>query len=160
MQVDGKAAIRRDLAQPFHRPRAVRHGPFEMRDAAHHVHAHVERADQVFLRALGPEKTVLREGHQLQVDIGGNAFPDLQQRLDPDKGRGRHVHVAADRKKPLGHRQIAIPQRALHHRVHRQKRFQLPPERDPLQERARQVEPRLPEAERGIHVEMRIDERR
>jgi hypothetical protein len=49
------------------------------------------------LRALGPVKPVLREGHELQVDIGGDAFLDLQQRLDPNERRGRDVHVGPDR---------------------------------------------------------------
>ena len=90
--------------------------------------------------------------------MGRDAFLDRQKRLDPDKRRRRHVHMAADRQKPLRHGKIAIAQRALGHGLRRQERLELPPERDPLQQRARYVHPRLAEAERGVHVEMRIDE--
>ena len=50
--------------------RAIRHRALEMRDAADDVDAHVERAVQV-LAALGRAVVaVLREGDELQVDIG------------------------------------------------------------------------------------------
>ena len=59
-----------DLAERLQAARPVRHGALEMRDAADHVDALVERAVEV-LRGVGrAEIAVLREGDELQVDVG------------------------------------------------------------------------------------------
>ncbi len=66
--------------------------------------------------------------------------------------------MGANGQHALRHGQVAIAQGAFHHRLGGQQRLQLPPERDPFQQRARHVQPRLAQAERRIHVKMRVDE--
>jgi hypothetical protein len=85
---------------------------------------------------------------------------DVQQRLDREQAVVAHVDMRADREQPLGHRPVAVLQRALDQRILRQLRLQLAPQRDALEQRAALVHARQAVAQRRVHVEMRIDERR
>ncbi|MPL92908.1 hypothetical protein SDC9_39032 [bioreactor metagenome] len=160
MQVDRQPAPGRDRAQIAHRGRALGHRAFEMRDAADHVDAHVERADQIFAPARGAVEPVLREGDQLQVEPVFHLFPNLQKRLNRAQRGVGGVDMRADRQKPHRGRPVTIGERALDHLLDRRLGAQLAPERDPLEQRARGVDPRRAIAERGIKVEMRVDEGR
>jgi hypothetical protein len=51
VHVHAQAALGGQFAEDLHALGTVRHGPFEVRDAAHHVHAEVQRALQVGQRA-------------------------------------------------------------------------------------------------------------
>jgi hypothetical protein len=84
----------------------------------------------------------------------------VQQRFHCQQPLVAHVDVRADRQQPLGHRPVAVAQRAFDQRLLRQLRLQLAPQRDAFEQRARYVEPRQPQAERRVHVEMRVDEGR
>ena len=57
MHVDAQAALGRELAQQHGRFRALRHRALEVRNAADHVDAHVERAFQVVDSAAGERNT-------------------------------------------------------------------------------------------------------
>jgi hypothetical protein len=160
MHVDHQPALCRDPAQRRDRSCAVFHGAFEMRDAADDIHPHVERAGQRRLGLGAAVIAVLREGDQLQVDIGRDPFAHLEQRLGGDQARVRDIDMAADRQQALGHRQIAIAQRPFDQRLARQGRTQFAPERDAFKQRARDVHPRQTQRQGGVHVEMRIDEGR
>ncbi|MNT35047.1 hypothetical protein D3C72_1710590 [compost metagenome] len=131
-----------------------------MRNAAHHVHAHVERALQVVQRAGRAQHAVLRERHQLQVQVGAHALAHVQQRLHREQPRIAHVHMRADRQQPARHRPVAVGQRALDQRLLRQHRLELAPQRNAFEQRARLVHARQPVRQCGVHVEVRIDERR
>ena len=68
--------------------------------------------------------------------------------------------MAADREQALRHGEVAIAERALGDRLVRQMRLEFAPERDPFEQRAGQVEPRLAERQRRVHVEVAVDEGR
>ncbi len=68
--------------------------------------------------------------------------------------------MAADRQQPLRHRQVAIGHRPGDHRLLRQLRLQLAPQRDAFEQRAGPVQPRQAERQSGVQVEMRVDEGR
>ena len=160
MQVDHQAALCRDFAQFRHRARAVGHGALEMRDAADDVDAHVERADGVLARRRRAIEPVLREGDQLQVDIGRDRLLDVEQRLDRQQPVVADIDMGADGEQAHRHRPVAIGERAVAHRLMRQERLQFAPQRNAFQQRARGVDARNAVGERGVHVEMRIDEGR
>ncbi len=115
-----------------------------MRDAAHHVDTAIERCAQQFDGTGAAEITVLREGHQLQVEIGFDPFLHFKQRIDRQQSRIADVDMGADREQPPRHRPVAIAQGALHDRFLGEMGFQLAPEPDAFEQRARLVEPREP----------------
>jgi hypothetical protein len=84
----------------------------------------------------------------------------VQQRLDADQPVVAHVDVAADGEQPLRHREVAIAQGALDHRLRRQQGLELAPQRDALEQRARPVEARHAHRQGGVEMEVRIDEGR
>jgi hypothetical protein len=65
----------------------VGHGALEVRNAADHVHAQVQRALQVVQPAGRAQHAVLRKGHQLQVEVGRHALLDFQQRVHRQQAR-------------------------------------------------------------------------
>ena len=79
VHIHAQPALRRNPAEAFHRCLAVRHRALKVRDAAHYVHALVERGFEQCLRQRVPQVAVLRKGDELQVDQGGDLPPDLQQ---------------------------------------------------------------------------------
>ena len=160
MQVDHQAAVGRELAQLDHRAPAVLHGPLEMRDAADDVDAHVERPQQVLARTGRAVEAVLREGHELQRQVGCDLPLDLEQRLDAGQPVVADVDMAADGADALRHRHVAIGQRPLDHRLDGQQRLQLVPELDALEQGARAVQARQAQGQRGVHVEVAVDEGR
>ena len=77
----------------FTERRAIRHRALEMRDAADDVDAEIERALQIVGRARRTEIAVLREGDELQVEIGRDLLLDLPAApRPPAAGRRRHRH--------------------------------------------------------------------
>jgi hypothetical protein len=130
-----QAALGRQLAQHAHRLGAVGHRALEVRDAADHVHAHGQRALEVVQRP-GAQHAVLGKGHQLQVEVGRTRSLHVQQRLHGQQARVADVDVRADGQQALGHRPVAVGQRALDQRLLREQRLQLAPQRDALQQRA------------------------
>ena len=66
MQVDQEAALCRDLAEVADRGGTFRHRALEMRDAADHLDAQVERLEQEVARARIAVEAVLRESDELQ----------------------------------------------------------------------------------------------
>ena len=160
MQVDHQATLGRELAQLDHRAPAVLHRPLEMRDAADDLDAQVERAEQVLACARRAVEPVLREGHELQRQVGCHLPLDLEQRLDAGQPVVADVDMAADGADPLRHRHVAVGQRPLDHRLDRELRLELVPELDALEQRARAVEPRQAQGQRRVHVEVAVDEGR
>ena len=160
MHVDHQAALRGDLAELGDRARAVGHGALEMRDAADDIDAEVERADCVFARRRRAVEAVLREGDELQVDIGRDLLLHLEQRLDGEQPVVADVDMGADGEQAHRDRPVAIAKRALLHRLMGEQRLQLAPERNAFEQRARDVDARDAVGERRIHVEMRVDEGR
>ena len=68
--------------------------------------------------------------------------------------------MAADRQQALGDGPVAISQGALDQRVLGQEWLEFAPQRDAFEQRAAFVDARQAVAQGGVHVEMRIDERR
>ena len=58
---------------------------------------------------------VLREGDELEVEIGLDPLSDLEQRLDRDQPVVADVDMAADREQALADGEVAVAQRALDH---------------------------------------------
>ena len=99
---------------------------------------------------------VLREGDQLQVDVGRHALLDLQQRLHRQQAGVAGVDVAADRQQALGDRPVAVGEGAFDDVLGLERGLELAPQLDALQQRAAFVDARLAVGERGVHVEVRI----
>ena len=103
---------------------------------------------------------VLREGDQLQVEIGLHPVAHMQQRLHREQAVVADIDMRAHREQSLGDREVAVAKSALDHRLLGEQGLELAPERDAFEQRAGLVEARETERERGVHVEMRIDEGR
>src|SRR4051794_4112413 len=82
MQVERQAAPLRQPRQHLNAFRALPHRALEMRNAADDVDAEIERPGQVGDPARRTEIAVLREGDELQVEIGFDLSLYRQQRLD------------------------------------------------------------------------------
>ena len=126
MDVPHEAPLRRDPRKLPQRLRPFLHRPLEMRDAAHDIHAHVERPDHVVPAVRRPVEPVLREGHELQVDVPRHPPLHLQHRLHAAQVVRRRVHMRPDREKPHRRRPVAIGDGAVHHLLHRRDLAQLP----------------------------------
>ena len=98
VQIQHQATLCREARHVFDGGSTVFHCAFKMRDAAHHTHAHIQRADQVFAAIGAAVKPVLREGHQLQVDVGGDDALHLQHSRHAAQVVGRGVNMGAYRK--------------------------------------------------------------
>ena len=160
VHVHAQAALRRQLAQQLHALRAVGHGALEVRNAADHFDAEVQRALQVVQRTGRAQHAVLRKRNQLQIEVRGDSLLDFQQGLHRQQARIAHVDVGANRQQSLGHRPVAISQRALDDGLESELRLELAPQRDALQQRAALIDARQPVGQRRVHVEMGVDERR
>ena len=136
VNVDEEPARCRDLAQLRHAARAIRHRALAMRNAADHIYPQVERAQKVLLGMRVAVEAILRKGHELQVDIGLDALPHLDQRLHAEQSVVAHVHMGADGEQALGDGQVAIAHRPLDHCLMRQDRLQLTPQPDAFEQRA------------------------
>jgi hypothetical protein len=77
VHVHQQTALGCHLAQQAHAVGAVGHGALKVRNAADHIHAHVEGALEVVQRPRSAQHAVLREGHQLQVEIRRHLALDL-----------------------------------------------------------------------------------
>ena len=158
MHVPHQPALGGDAAKVAERLGPLLHRAFEMRDAADDIDAHVQRADHIPSPGLRPIQPVLREGDQLQVQIGRDASLHLQHRLDPAQMVGRGVDMGSDRQQPHADCPVAIGHRPVDHFVHRGKVAQLSPQRDSFQQRARGIHPGQAIGQGSVHVEMRVDE--
>ena len=160
VHVHQEMALGRDPTQALDRRGTVGHGPLEMRNATHHVNAHVERRREGAF-GLGPAQVaVLGEGDELEIDLVAHQLAHLEQRLDRLQIRVADVDVAANDQRPAGDRPAAQLERPVPDRVVRQRRLQLRPELDALQQGAGAVHARHPVGQRRVHVEVGVDERR
>ena len=160
VHVHQQAALGRQLAQQPHAGCALFTGPLEVQDAADHVHAQVEREFQVVHAAFGAQHAVLRKGDQLQVDIGRDAAFDFEQGFDRQQAGVAGIDMAADRQQAPGDGPVAVGEGALDDGVGPQEGFEFAPHGDAFEQRAAFVDARQAVAQRGVHVEMGIDERR
>ena len=160
MHVDHQPAIRGDLAEGADGGGAIGHGPLEMGNPADHLDALVERPCEVVPGVGRPQIAVLRERHQLEVEIRLDGFLDLEQRVHRQQPVVADIHMGADRQKPVTDRPVAIFKRPFGQGFSGQVRLELAPQRDPLEQRARCVDARKAVGQGGIHVEVGIDERR
>ena len=124
--------------------------PFSSRNSV--PRSHPRRA------AIRAEPAVLRKGHELEVEGSPNMLAHFQEGLDGLEVRIRHIDMASDRQKPLGHALTAVGERARHNVFSGLESLEITPERNALQEGARCVDARRAIAERRIHVEVRVDE--
>ena len=82
----------------------------------------------------------------------------MQQRFHRQQPLVTDVHMRADRQQALGHRPVAVLQRTLDQGFFGQQRLQLAPQRDAFEQRAALVHARQAVAQRGVHVEVGVDE--
>jgi hypothetical protein len=108
MHVDQETASSGNLAKRPHARRAIGHGALEMRDAADHVDAQFEGALEVLSGVWVAIVAVLREGHELQVDIAGDAAFHLQQRLHRGQPVVADIDVGADGEQAARHGEVAV----------------------------------------------------
>ena len=160
MEIHPEAACRRDLTERAHRLRAFGCRLLEVGDAANHLDAHVEGACQV-LHIAGPAQiTVLREGDKLDVEALLHRLLDVKERFHADQRGVGDVDMGADREQALRDRPGAIFECPLDVPLEGQLRPQLTPKGDPLEQRSALVVTRIAIGERGVHVEMSVDEGR
>ena len=156
--------MRRKLAKHANTPAAVSHASFEVRNATNDINAHIERSLQVFQmleRAVTPsQQAILRESHQLQIKIRRDNALDFEQCLNGQQTRIAYIDMTADRQQSFAHSPIAIRQCTLDQRLLRQQRFKFAPQRNALKQSTRLIDSWQPIAQRGIHMEVRVDKRR
>ena len=152
--------LRGQLAEDFYALGALCHGAFEVRNTAHHIHAHVQCPFQVVEPALAAQHAVLRKGHQLQVQVRCHALLHIQQGLHRQQAGVAGVHMAADGQQPARHGPVAVLQCALHDGVVRELGLELAPQRNAFEQGAAFIHTRLAVAQGRIHVEMRVHKRR
>ena len=80
VQVGGPPVARRQREHRLHVALAVLPGPLEVRDAAHHVGAQLERLDHERLAVRERVDALLREGHELDRHHAPPGLPQLQER--------------------------------------------------------------------------------
>ena len=100
------------------------------------------------------------EGDQLQVDVIFHCFAHVEQGFDPQEAVVAGVDVAADRQKAKRGGPVAVFQRAGFDHILGHDLFEFAPEADAFEESTGGVDARGAVAERGVHVEMRVDEGR
>ena len=86
-----------------------------MGDAPHHVDPERQGSQEVHLRGGAPIESVLGEGDQLEVHVGRDPAPHVEERLDPDQPVVAHVHVRADGEDAPRHRPVAVGEGAAGH---------------------------------------------
>ena len=131
-----------------------------MRYAADHVHAEIERALQVAKAVGRAQQAILREGHQLQIEVGRDALPYLKQGLHGQQAEVAGVHMRTNGQQTTGHRPVAVAQGALDDSVVGQLGLEFPPQGNAFEQRAAFVHAWLAIGQGRIEMEMRIDERR
>ena len=77
-----------------------------MRDAADDVDTHVQRAPQVLDRTGRAVVAVLREGDELEIEIGPDLLAHVQKRLDPGQAVVADV-LSANGEQSLPDREVA-----------------------------------------------------
>ena len=150
------------LAQQPHALRAVGHGALEVRDAADHVDALVERALQVV--AARPASAARRPAETRRAAGRGRARRarlHLEQRVDRQQPRVADVDVRADREQALA----PPPSRSRSARARRSppavsSGFSSPHSAMPSSSVPLCVDARQAVRQRRVHVEVRVDERR
>ncbi len=115
MDINGQATFGSNAAEFFKGCCAIGHGTFKMRNTAHNIKAHIERTIDQLNRAWRAVITVLREGHELEVNIRLHLFANFDHRGCSEQTRIANIDMAADGKQTLADRQIAIAQSALDH---------------------------------------------
>lgn len=93
------------------------------------------------------------------MQVRRDAALHFEQRLDCQQAIVADVHMAANREQPLRHGHVAIGHRAIDQRLLGEVGFQFAPQRDAFEQGARGVQARQAERQRGIHMEVRVDER-
>jgi hypothetical protein len=131
-----------------------------MRNATDDLDAKIERPDGVLPRCRRPVQPVLRECHQLQVDVVRDLFFDFEQGLDRQQPVVADIDMGTDGKQAHRSGPVAIGKRPFLHRFMGQKRLEFPPQADPLEQRSRGIDPRQSVGQGRIHVKMRVDEGR
>ena len=160
MDIDRQPAFSGNAAEFLQRGCAISHGALKMRNAADDVEAHIERAVDEIDRARRTVVTILREGHELQIDVRLHLLAHFDHRFSSEKARIADIDMAANGQQALRNGQIAITQRALDHGFNGQHRLQFAPERDAFKKRTGTVEAWQAKRQGRVHMEMRIDERR
>ena len=160
MHVDQQASLGGKFTQRSYRGSTISHGALKMWDTAHDIDTAVECCLQELDRTRAAQIAVLGKSHQLQIEIWLHALLYFEERIHCQQSRVTNVDMAADGEQAARHRPVAVTQRPRHDRFLGKMRLQLTPELDAFEQRTRPVEPRQPQAQSRIHVEMRIDERR
>jgi hypothetical protein len=109
----------------------------------------------------GAQHAVLRKGHQLQVEVGRDAFAHVQQRLAPPAGAGRRRRRASGSpagRAPPPSRSTASARRPAPLRV--SSGLSSPHSAMPSSSVPLCVDPRQAVAQRRVHVEVGVDEGR
>ncbi len=160
MHVDQQPALLGDGAERGDARRAVGHGPLEMRDAADDIDTEIEGAFEILRSRRGTVIAVLREGDELEVDIGGDPLFHVEQGLDGEEAIVADVDMGTDGEQALRDGKVAIAERPLGHRLMGEERLQLAPQANAFEQGAGTVEPGQAKRQGRVHVEMAVDEGR
>ncbi len=149
-----------EVHQKHHRADPFVAGVLIVRNAAHHVGAHLDGARHQ-LPAVGIRfDSLLRKGDNLQIDeIGGLLF-HRQQRLQGRQRRVGDIHMGADVLDAEIAQHADGFQRSLTGVLRGNTRFALAPAGDAFKQGAAAVPLRLARGEGGVKMDMRLDEGR
>ena len=131
-----------------------------MRDAADAVDAEPDRVLEALLVAVAREDAVLRERGDLDRAEVGELVAHAQQPAHHRVVLARDVGVRADEQRALRDRPAHDLGRAVEDVLLRQRRLQLAPDVDALDQRAALVPARLAGGERRVEMQVAVDERR
>ena len=158
VHVHQETAVGGDPTETLDGGRPVRHRPLEVRNATDDVDAEVERRREPRLADRGAQEAVLRERDELQIDLSLDEPADLEQRLHRPQRWIADVHVTADREGAARHGPAAQLERARADLVVGERRLELAPQLDPLEEGTRAVHAGAPVGEGRVHVKVRVHE--
>ena len=160
VDVDAQALVGGERHRELDRALAVLARQLEVRDRAHHVDAHVDRAAHQLLAAVERHDALLRKGDQLQLHLVADLLAQLEQRAHRAQLGVADVDVAAHELDAVGQLPAQHGADAALDVVDGQRLDPLGPDGDALEQRAGLVVARLADGEHGVEVDVRLDQGR
>ena len=160
VDVDAAAVLLRELEDAVHLREPELRGRLVVGDAADAVDAELDRVLEALLVALVREDPVLRERRHLDRAEVGELVAHAEEPAHHRVVLAGDVRVRANEERALRDRPADDLARALEDVLLGERRLQLAPDVDPLDQRARLVPARLARRERRVEMEVAVDERR
>ena len=160
VDVDTQPLVGGQRHRELDRALAVLARELEVRDGAHHVDAHVDRAPHQILASVERHDALLRKRDELQLHLVADLLTQLDERANRAQLRVADVHVAAHELDAVGQLPAQHGADAALDVVDAQQVDALGPDGDALEQGAGQVVARLADGEHGVEVDVGLDEGR